>query len=181
VHRIAIVASVLAILLMGLFAAGRTARTAAQDGTPAAMAGHPLVGAWLLDADTDDPENPPALVVFSSDGVYTQADYDGSVGVGSWEPTGPTSGALTFFQQFPNEDEDFGGSTVVRATIEATDDGETFTASYTLEFVEPDGASDGEIGPGTATATRIAVEPMGTPVASFDEAFAEPEAGTPTS
>ena len=61
-------------------------------------------------------------------------------------------------------------------------DGQSYTGSHTLEFVGGEGMPAGELGPGSATGTRIAVEPMGTPAASLAEAFGAPEAAaTPAS
>jgi hypothetical protein len=65
---------------------------------------------------------------------------------------------------------------IIRASIEVAPDGQSLTATYTLEFIDPDGTSSGEIGPGMAEGTKLAVEPMGTPVASFEEAFEAPAA-----
>jgi len=178
-----LVSGLAALVLLAAFALAGQRPTGAQDATPsgAVLAGHPLVGAWMLDTDADDPANPAALAVFSSDGVYTQADYDGSDGVGSWESTGPTTVAMTFLQQFPDEQGDFGGRTIVRATIKVAPDGQSLTAEYTVEFLGGDEAAMGQIGPGTATGTRIAVEPMGTPTTSIADAFGGggPAAGTP--
>jgi len=180
--------SALAVLLLGALAFAGLRPAVAQDATPAAgaaaMAGHPLVGAWILDTDVDDPANPPTLALFTSDGIYQQADPDGSDGYGSWEATGPSSGAMTFVGQFPlGEDESAGiGSTTVRAAIMVDAGGQTLTAEYTVGFVGIEGAPTGEVGPGRASGTRIVVEPMGTPVASLAEAFAgggTPAASTP--
>ena len=124
--------------------------------------GHPLVGAWLL-VEADDPDRPPSLVAFTSDGIYQQADFDGTASYGSWEATGPSSAAMTFIQQFPGDDGEFGGSTMIRASIEVNPDGQSFTADYTIEMGGDEGAPAGEYGPGAVSATRIAVEPMGTP------------------
>lgn len=178
--RTPVLGSVVVVLLAGWGELGRGADALAQDATPAAPAGHPIVGAWLIDVDADDPANPPGLVIFRDDGTYLQADPDGRTGVGSWEATGPDTAALTALFHGQDETGDFADTTKVRATVEVADDGDALTAEYTLEFIGPDGTSGGEIGPGTATAERIAVEPVGTPVASMAEAMAEAEA-TPTS
>lgn len=153
-----------------------SAPSAAQDATPSPSALHPVVGTWLL-VDTEDPDEPPSLVIFTSDGIYQQTDFDGTTGFGVWEATGPTSAAMTFMQQFSNEEGEFGGSATIRATIEVDPDGTTFTAIYTLEF-GGEGAPSGEFGPGDVTATRMNVEPMGEPAGSLEELFAQFE-GTP--
>ena len=162
--------------LVGAVALGRSAGTAAQDATPDAAAGHPLVGAWLADTDADDPANPPSLIVFHGDGTYLQTDPDGSNGVGTWEATGARTAALTAIFHAAEEGAEGVFTVTVRATVEVDEAGDGWVAGYTLEFVGPDGASQGEVGPGTAVGERIAVEPMGTPTASMEEAFAEPAA-----
>jgi hypothetical protein len=148
----------------------------AQDATPSAGEEHPIVGSWLLDTDTAVPDNPMTLAVFTSDGVYFQVEPgEGGthVGLGSWEPTGETTADMTF-RIF----EDDGAMLVIRAGIDSPDN-QTVTATYTIEFIESDGTSSGEIGPGMAEGTRISVEPQGTPVGSFEDVFA-PEEATPT-
>lgn len=160
--RRAVFVSIVAMLLLGGLALGQMPVVGAQEGTPGAMAGNPFVGAWDADTDTSDPSNPPSLIVFNRDGTYLQVDPGGS-GVGVWEATGPRSVALTIL--FHNQDENGNVGTVkVRASGEVDASGDTFTATYTVEFTGPDGTSSGEMGPGTATGTRIAVEPMGSPV-----------------
>ena len=122
------------------------------------------------------------------DGIYQQTDYDGTTGYGVWEATGPTSVALTFMQQFSDEAGEFGGDATIRAAGEVDPNGQTFSASFTLEL-GGEGVPPGEFGPGGVTATRMTVEPMGTPAGSLtdlfdafsEEAEGTPEAGTPTS
>lgn len=157
-----------AVVLLGVFLIDGSS-IAAQESD---LAEHPLVGSWILDTDTENPENPPSLAIFSSDGTYLEVDVDGT-GAGVWDATGDQTADLTF--SFHDE---AGGMGIVRASLEVTDD--ELTATYTLEFVDADGTSSGEIGPGTAAGTRMEVEPMGTPVGTFEEVFAEPVA-TPES
>ena len=71
------------------------------------------------------------------------------------------------------------GGGIIRASIEVAPDGQSFTATYTLEFIDQEtGEGSGEYGPGTATGTRLAVEGPGTPVGSFEDLFSMFE-GTP--
>ena len=80
-----------------------------------------------------------------------------------WQPTGPQSADVTI--HFQQADAEGATSTaIVRAAVEVAGDGQSLTATYTLEFIGPDGTSSGQLGPTTATGTRLAVEPMGTPV-----------------
>ena len=54
-----------------------------------------------------------------------------------------------------------------------TEDGQSFTGTYTIEppagVAEAMGIPAGQLGPGNVTAQRIAVEPMGEPVAPLPE------------
>jgi hypothetical protein len=165
-RRLGILLSVSIVALLGIVAARPSSDTRAQDGTP--PAGHPLIGAWLADTDADNPDNPPSLFIFHDDGTYVQADPDGTTGVGAWEATGPTTARLTAVFLGQDEAGAFGGSATVRASIEVDAAANTLTAQFTLDFAGPDGMSTGEMGPGTATAERIVVEEMGTPVAPME-------------
>ncbi len=60
----------------------------------------------------------------------------------------------------------------IRATGEVSADGQTFTAEFTLEITGGPSPA-GEYGPGHVTATRIPVEPMGTPVGSLNDLFSQ--------
>lgn len=150
----------------------------AQDASPVMTGGHPLIGVWLVDTDTDDGENPPSSIVFHADGTYLQVDVDGTA-VGVWEMTGDRSGAATFAFH-GRDDAGVVSSTIVRAAVDVTEDGQGFTASYTVDFSAPDGTSSGELGPGTAAGTRMTVDPMGTPVGPLGPAASpttSPDAG----
>ncbi|HET7093669.1 MAG TPA: hypothetical protein VFI22_09335 [Thermomicrobiales bacterium] len=156
----------LAALLLGVVASpGRFgAAVGAQSATPApTTAGNPLVGAWVLDTDVANPNNPPSLAIFSSDGIYQQADADGAAYYGVWVPTGPATADLTILA---NDEEKgaFAGTVKVRASVTLDGSQTSFTAPYTLEIIKPDGTSSGELGPATARGVRIESEPMGTPV-----------------
>jgi hypothetical protein len=136
------------------------------------------VGTWLLDTNTDVPDNSPTLASFSTDGIYTQAEADASVGIGSWQATGPSRAELTFHQIFTEEGDTF-SRTTVRAQIEVAADGQSLTATYTLEFTLPGGMSTGQYGPGNVSGTKLVVEPMGTPVGTFEDLFSQFEEGAP--
>jgi hypothetical protein len=183
-RRISFLVLVMLISLIAIGSLGRTAGTSAHDeATPGAMASHPFVGTWQLDTDMDDPENAPELVLVSADGSYLEVDAEGGVGVGTWESTGDRTVNLTI--RFLNADEEgFTGLAIVRAEGEVAEDGQSWTASYTLEFVDPDGTTAGEYGPASAYGMRLPVEQMGSPVGSMTDLFEQfegtPEAGTPT-
>lgn len=172
-NKITVPMLALIVILAGLVAVGRpTPDAGAQDST-ASLASHPLVGAWLLDINAEDPENAPSLAIFSSDGTYLEVDVDGT-GIGVWDATGERAANLTIL--FSDE----GGSYKVRAAVEVDETGEQLSASYTFEPTIA-GENLGEFGPESATGTRIAVEAMGEPVGSSDEleAMFEGAEGTP--
>ena len=183
-RRISVLLGVAAVVLFGLFALGRAApRSAAQDDA-AATAAHPAVGAWLL-IDPAFADTPDTLAVFHADGTYVLAEAAGGpVGVGAWEATGERSLAVTYVLLIAGD----AGAVLpltVRASGEVDAGGDTLSATYTYELAGPDGVGQGEFGPSTVTAERIAVEPMGTPVGPIEEVFARfdpsgaPEAATP--
>jgi hypothetical protein len=144
------------------------------------MSGHPLVGTWLLDTNADDPANAPEVTIFTADGAYISVDAEGFPNHGVWEATGERTAALTIVSP-GMEEEAFAGMFVVRASVEVDETGDSFTAQYTGEFVTPDGIGTGEYGPGTATATRITVEEMGTPAGPIEVLLEGEAAATPTS
>ena len=182
-RRMPVLLSVVAVVLLGAVAAGRsTLGSSSHDATPAAaLAGHPIVGAWRL-TDPAFPDDPLTLVHFYADGTYLQAEADGPVGVGSWEATGERGVAMTFLAQFGDE---AGGvfALTIRAAGEVDAGGDAFAGTYTAELALPDGTSRGEFEPGTVAATRMAVEPMGTPAGPIEALFGQfagsPAAGTP--
>ena len=167
-HRV--LGALFALVFLFGVSGSNIAAVAAQE-----MADHPILGSWMLDADPDDPANPPSLVVFTSDGSYLEVDAEGGVGVGAWESTGANSGNLTI--RFL--DSEVGGMGIIRASFEVAEDGDSFTAEYTIEFVDIDGESTGEYGPAPATGTRAGVEPMGEPEGSLEDLFSLWEDATP--
>jgi len=149
--------SILAISL--LVVGSLTSATLGKDDKPLPTADSPAVGAWELRIDGDDPANAPTELIIHADGTYIQA-LPGMVGIGSWEATGPNTGALTFVQYGAFDDTGSIGHDTVRATFEVAPDGQTMTAAFTIDITSPDGTSTGQMGPGTGTGTRIAVEEM---------------------
>jgi hypothetical protein len=167
--------SLIVVVLIALSALGLRSGAVAQD---TSTEGHPLVGTWLADTETEDDEGASEVFIFTSDGGYTQVDPDGEVLLGAWEATGANTANLTIVSYETDENGDNAGSIKVRASIEVGADGDSFTAQYTLEVTDPDGASMGEAGPASATGTRLQVEAPGTPVMTMDELFGALE-GTP--
>jgi hypothetical protein len=169
-RRIVAVFLSLVVLLGTIFVGGGV--LAAQD---VDFADHPLVGAWVLQADVGDGDTSCASqVVFTDEGAYIDVDCEAFVVIGAWEPTGDTTANLSFTSVDPE-----GGAYTIRANVEVAADGQSFTAPFTFEIVDPStGEGGGEYGPGMATGTRIVAEAPGTPVASILDLFGQFE-GTP--
>ena len=153
--------------------------TSAQDATQPATAGHPLVGAWLVDSDADDEASPPSVTTLSADGTAVDAGSEGA-SAGTWEATGPRTATLALVGVF--EEEGFAGSYFIRAEVDLDAAGDAFASPYTFTVVAADGTvlETGEV---TARATRLrvpAAEAVGTPLAGFPTwTPAVPEAGAP--
>jgi hypothetical protein len=163
---------------LGLTAALGAQHVAAQDATPSAMAGHPIIGTWIITRDITNTTEVPVVVVFTGDGSFIDA-HQGVAGV--WEPTGPQSAAMTIV---PFIDEGPGGYIVVRGTWEIDAGGETMIGPANVTVLTPDGtvvARDTL----SSRGTRLHVEPMeksGSGLSAMPVwTPATPEAGTPAS
>lgn len=165
-RRLVVLVSLVAAVVLGITTIGRSSGTIAQEATPEATAGHPLVGTWILDTDTADPTNAPSLSVFTSDGTSFDSAADGT-NAGVWEATGPRTAAFTLVGVF--EEEGFGGSYTARGTIDVTEAGDALTATYSYTGV----AFDGTVlttGEATAEGSRLplqSAEAVGTPLAEI--------------
>jgi hypothetical protein len=86
---------------------------AAQEASPAAMAAHPMVGAWSFDFD---PEHPGTLFVYTSfhaDGTRTDVHPFAGTGIGAWRPTGDrTAESILKYQNIATTPGDFAPGTV---------------------------------------------------------------------
>ena len=168
--------------LAGLGATAAVAATvrrgAAQDATPGSMAGHPLVGTWILDPVTDSPVNAPAVAFFTSDGIFADPKY---TFCGVWEPTGPTTAAYTFL--FVIEEPDFNGYVAARGDVEVDATGNSWSLMGGATTVAADGTVVATDPPSPTTATRLRVLPADALGAAVPEVFtweaAPPAEATP--
>jgi hypothetical protein len=170
-------------LLAGGALASSTAVQATTPSTEVPAEGHRFVGSWIFTVD-GFPEEFTELAAVHADGTLLDTNTAGSIGIGSWEATGANSFNLTFdVLSLTGSTDRLEGSfamTTIRATGEVSEDGQSFTAEFTLELTG-EGAPPGEFGPGSVTGTRINVEPMGTPAAPVEALFPDlfpPEDGT---
>lgn len=152
-HRTLRAAALVASLAATLVAPG----VHAQDAAPS-MEGHPFVGAWLVDTNTDHASEPLSRLVVHADGTLLQVDQT-TVAIGVWAPTDEDSVALTIPAQV-----DIGNGQVatmtVRGVVDVAADGATWAGQASVEQVSADGIASGQMGPIPASATRIVVEPM---------------------
>jgi predicted lipoprotein with Yx(FWY)xxD motif len=141
------------------------APASAQGDASVALAGHPIVGTWLLDPIPDDPGNSPSMTTIHGDGTLADLSIDGP-GVGAWVPTGWRSADLTIHYRQVDEQGTVTGGALVRASVVAADDGRSFTGTYTIEFGS--GVTglpgEGQLGPAVLAGERLVAEPMGVPV-----------------
>lgn len=179
-HRFLVCVALVAVALVSIVTIGRSVGTNAQEATPGATAGHPLIGTWIIDSDVDTADDPPSVTIVMSDGTAVDTTADGAA-AGAWEATGPGTATLTLVGVF--QEEGFGGSFYIRADVEVDAAGETFTSPYTFTVVAADGTVL-ETGQLTARGTRLhvpAAEAVGTPLPGMPTwTPAMPEAATPT-
>jgi hypothetical protein len=167
--------------LAGLGAGGLALALAATaplaSAQEATMAGHPMVGTWVVDRDTTTETDAPSVVVYTADGGL----LDPSQGVaGVWKATGPRSAAWTLV---PFIQAGAGGYLAIRSTGEVDEGGNTLDSPYSFTVVAPDGTVMAS-GQGMSRYTRLQIEPIeagGTPLAGFPTwEPAPPTAATPT-
>jgi acetyl esterase/lipase len=158
-------------ILVAMFAApvfvrGVTFPAGAQDST---AAGHPLVGAWVLDVDVESADDPPVYVLFHADGTWLVANPYYGDGVGPWHPTGARAAdATVVFQDLnPDPNQVVPGTLTASLAIAVDATGDAFAARLASEGRWPDGTLAVR-DDSTARGTRLAVAPLGagTPVAS---------------
>jgi hypothetical protein len=157
-----------------------TRPAAAQEATPGATAGHPLVGTWVMEFLPEDDASAPVVNVFTADGIFFDVGADFA---GVWAATGPTTAAFTFIGII--EEEGFSGYVAVRGAIEVDATGDAWTNTYAVMTVAADGTVVETGPPSTARARRlrlIAEGALGRPLAEVPAwTPALPEAATPAS
>ena len=162
--------SFVVVLLVAMTASGFRSDAAAQD---TATQGHPLVGTWLVDTNPDASDNALDTVNFTTDGTFTNVETGGFVSLGAWEATGERTANLTIVAYELDEEGNNIGSTTIRVFIEVGANGNSFSGEYTIEFVQADGTSNGEAGPGIVSGERLVVEGPGTPAMTLAEFFGQ--------
>jgi hypothetical protein len=174
-RRRSVLLSIVPGVVTGALAVGRT--TEAQEASPDAMTGHPLIGTWIVDRNPADPSEMPTTNVITADGGL----IDPSVGAaGVWTVTGPDTADFTLIAIFA---EDGGSYFVVRGSLAVDAAGDTATATVSQTHVAPDGTVLDQMAQGSANYLRLRVAPqdaVGQPLAGFP-AWTSASAATPTS
>jgi hypothetical protein len=168
---------------LGVALAATTHYASAQEATPDAMAGHPIVGNWMVTTPAG-----PAMAVFLADGTniqglpVTQAGPNGvvfvSTQVGSWEPVSARGIHFTGVQLHSDANGTLVGTVEIDAYPVVSEDGQTLLDDDPRSGpLIRDAAGNvianlrGTGGP-PATGVRMGVGVPGIPAAT-------PEAGTP--
>ncbi len=160
---------------LGVALAATMRQASAQEATPYPMAGHPLVGTWVVDRNPADPTEMPTTNVLTADGGLT----DPSVGAaGVWAATGERTADFTLIAIFAELASYF----FVRGSLEVDAGGDTATATVSQTHVAADGTVLDQLAQGTSTYLRLRIEPqsaVGQPLAGFPTWTPAPPA-TPT-
>jgi hypothetical protein len=137
-RRRSVLASAVTGALASAFAVGH--RSLAQEATPPALAGHPLVGTWAvmttggLVPQTHGSDGsliaafPPSYVDPALGLAYQKGAHGGS-GLGRWESTGERSGRFTFLQARSDSRGESVGTVQLAADLEVSEDGQTWTGT----------------------------------------------------
>ena len=160
---------------LGLALTAAVRPAAAQDATPGATAGHPLVGTWVMDFGDG---SAPVVNAFTADGIFIDAGFGIA---GAWAATGPSTAAFTWV--LVTQEEGFSGYVTVSGAIEVDATGDAWTNTYADTTVAADGTVVATGAPSTASAKRLRVVLDGAPGAPLAEVPtwtpAPPAAATP--
>jgi hypothetical protein len=165
-HRFTIPFLVVAVGLIGSLAVSAPGLGAgAQDAaTPVPLAGHPLVGSWLI-ALAEDPARPQTLNTFWADGNALFTVADGTTFQGTWVATGPRTAALTLYAiASPPGEEPIGFVRISSSYNEVAETGDTFRGEAVIDTIDYDGTVL-ESFPVSVVGTRVTLHPVGTPAA----------------
>lgn len=178
-RRTSILVSVIALVVVGSLAVGRLSTTGAQ--AQASMAGHPLVGSWLVSVSLEGqapgeglPSDVPSLVTYFADGNVLVANSGqlpplppGSglfftEGHGQWVATGQSSAEASVVSLVLDQTGGLSSTNTAGTAVEVDASGNTYTGSITIESTSSTGGSMGGQ-QASVEATRIQVAPAGTP------------------
>jgi hypothetical protein len=125
----------------------------AQEATPGSLAGHPLVGTWMVDTNTETDTDAPEIGIFTADGSTFGLGASRWVS-GTWEASDETAGNATLVGVF---DGNGGGYVVLRGIHTVDASGDAWTCDCTFTVVGADGTVL-DAGSAPAMAHRIPVQ-----------------------
>lgn len=125
----------------------------AQEATPGARAGHPLVGTWIVDTNTETEMDAPEIGIFTADGSTFGLGASRWVS-GVWDVASETGGTATLVGVF---EANGGGYVVIRGVHEVDATGDTWNCDCTFTVVGADGTVL-DSGSAPATAHRIPIQ-----------------------
>jgi hypothetical protein len=126
---------------------------AAQKATPGSLEGHPLVGTWVVDTNTETDTDAPEIGIFTADGSVFGLGASRWVS-GVWDIADETAGTATLVGVFEGN----GGGYVVLRGIHAVDASrDVWTCDCTFTVVGADGTVL-DSGSAPAMAHRIPVQ-----------------------
>ncbi len=133
----------------------------AQSNTDAAAdPGQQLVGTWIYDLGAPS----KALHIYTVDGgivvVTNQPPTSGTVAFGEWVRTGDREFDQTFVRFIFDAQGNFAGTAKIREHVKLNETLDRLTALGKLEIFDPAGNLVRSNPPGTATATRLKIEPV---------------------
>ncbi len=131
-----------------------------------------MVGTWFLTTSSANPTNADDMFSLHADGTYVEANADGSVRLGVWEPTSPTTATLTIAAYSRDAAGASAGGITLRLTLTLNPDGNSYTAEGTIELTAPDGSLSGQAGPVRGDAKRMLVEAPGPPIMTPEDCSA---------
>jgi hypothetical protein len=161
-------------LVVGLLLAMATGSAAAASNHRRSDAtGHTLVGMWVVDVDSSGTLDAPALLTVSRDGTMRFSDCCSSPSAGVWAARGRRGADVNVL--LPRGDGDgYVGFNTLRGSVEVSQDGQSFTATYTMDIPIRGEGTSGQLGPVAASGVRVDVEPMGEAVGPVPSDVAPP-------
>lgn len=145
--------------------------TSAQTATPMA-AGPGFVGSWRLTITAPGGPSSQSLGTLLADGTFIESDEPvspgspvdvTSAGHGLWEQTGASTAEVTFVELSTDLKGNFLGTATINARLTLGADGNSFSGPFTVTAADPSGKVVAQVS-GTVKATRIVLQPLGTPV-----------------
>lgn len=108
----------------------------AQEATPGSLAGHPLVGAWMVDTNTETDTDSPEIGIFTSDGSVFGLGASRWVS-GVWAADDDSTGTVTLVGVFEGNG---GGYVVIRGLTAVEPTGNRWRCDdCTLSVIGADG------------------------------------------